>query len=98
MSELDLVRHYTRLSQIELAIDTGFYPLGSCTMKYNPKVNETAASIEGLTQVHPHQPDDTVQGSLQLMYNLQEALKEIAGFAGVSLQPAPAPTASLPGC
>jgi glycine dehydrogenase subunit 2 len=88
VSELDLVRHYTRLSQKNYAIDTVFYPLGSCTMKYNPKVNERAASIEGLSQVHPLQPDETVQGSLELMYKLQEALKEIAGFAGVSLQPA----------
>ena len=88
VSELELVRHYTRLSQKNYAIDTVFYPLGSCTMKYNPKVNEKAASIEGLTQVHPLQPEATAQGSLKLMYELQEALKEIAGFAGVSLQPA----------
>jgi len=88
VSELEFVRHYTRLSQKNYAIDTVFYPLGSCTMKYNPKVNEKAASIEGLTQVHPLQPEDTAQGSLELMYKLQEALKEIAGFAGVSLQPA----------
>jgi glycine dehydrogenase subunit 2 len=88
VSELEFVRHYTRLSQKNYAIDTVFYPLGSCTMKYNPKVNEKAASIEGLSQVHPLQPEATVQGSLELMYKLQEALKEIAGFAGVSLQPA----------
>ena len=88
VSELELVRHFTRLSQLNYCIDTNFYPLGSCTMKYNPKVNEKAASIEGLTQVHPLQPEETLQGSLELMYRLQEALKEIAGFAGVSLQPA----------
>ena len=88
VSELEFVRHYTRLSQKNYAIDTVFYPLGSCTMKYNPKVNEKAASIEGLTHVHPLQPEATAQGSLKLMYELQEALKEIAGFAGVSLQPA----------
>jgi glycine dehydrogenase subunit 2 len=88
VSELEFVRHYTRLSQMNYAIDTVFYPLGSCTMKYNPKVNEKAASIEGLSHVHPLQPEATAQGSLQLMYELQEALKEIAGFAGVSLQPA----------
>ena len=87
VSELDLVRHYTRLSQKNYAIDTVFYPLGSCTMKYNPKVNEKAASIEGLTQIHPLQPEATAQGSLELMYRLQEALKEIAGFDAVSLQP-----------
>ncbi len=88
VSELDFVRHYTHLSQKNYAIDTVFYPLGSCTMKYNPKVNEKAASIEGLTQVHPLQPEDTVQGSLELMYKLQELLNEIAGFAGTTLQPA----------
>ncbi len=88
VSELELVRHFTRLSQLNYCIDANFYPLGSCTMKYNPKVNERAASIEGLTQVHPLQPEETLQGSLELMYRLQEALKEIAGFAGVSLQPA----------
>ena len=88
VSELDFVRHYTHLSQMNYSIDTVFYPLGSCTMKYNPKVNEKAAAIEGLSQVHPLQPESTVQGSLQLMYELQEALKEIAGFSAVSLQPA----------
>jgi glycine dehydrogenase subunit 2 len=88
VSELDFVRHYTHLSQKNYAIDTVFYPLGSCTMKYNPKVNEKAASIEGLTQVHPLQSEDTVQGSLELMYKLQELLNEIAGFAGTTLQPA----------
>jgi len=88
VTELDVVRHYTRLSQLNYAIDTQFYPLGSCTMKYNPKINERAAAIEGLSQVHPLQPEATIQGSLELLYQLQEALKEIAGFAGVSLQPA----------
>ena len=88
VSEPEFVRHYMHLSQKNYAIDTVFYPLGSCTMKYNPKVNEKAASIEGLTQVHPLQPQATIQGSLELMYKLQEALQEISGFAGVSLQPA----------
>ncbi len=88
VSELQFVRHYTHLSQKNFSIDTVFYPLGSCTMKYNPKVNEKAAAIEGLTQVHPLQPDATVQGSLEMMYNLQEMLQEISGFAAVSLQPA----------
>jgi glycine dehydrogenase subunit 2 len=88
VSELEFVRHYTHLSQKNYSIDTVFYPLGSCTMKYNPKVNERAAAIEGLSQVHPLQPESTVQGSLELMYNLQEALKEISGFASVSMQPA----------
>ena len=88
ISELQFVRHYTHLSTKNYSIDTVFYPLGSCTMKYNPKVNEKAAAIEGLTQVHPLQPASTVQGSLELMYKLQEALMEISGFAGVSMQPA----------
>jgi glycine dehydrogenase subunit 2 len=88
VSELEFVRHYMHLSQKNVSIDTVFYPLGSCTMKYNPKVNEKAASIEGLTQVHPLQPEASAQGCLELMYNLQEALKEISGFAGVTLQPA----------
>ena len=88
VSELDFVRHYTRLSQMNYSIDTEFYPLGSCTMKYNPKVNERAASIEGLSRVHPLQPENTVQGSLELMYKLQAYLKEISGYAGISLQPA----------
>lgn len=88
VSELDFVRHYTRLSQKNFSIDTQIYPLGSCTMKYNPKVNEKAASIEELTDVHPLQPDATVQGSLELMYRLQESLGEITGFSGVTLQPA----------
>jgi glycine dehydrogenase subunit 2 len=88
VSELEFVRHYMHLSQKNVSVDTVFYPLGSCTMKYNPKVNEKAASMEGLTQVHPLQPESTVQGSLELMYNLQESLREITGFAAVTLQPA----------
>ena len=88
VSELDFVRHYTHLSQMNFSIDTVFYPLGSCTMKYNPKVNEKAAAIEGLTHVHPLQPEITAQGSLELMYKLQESLKEISGFSALSLQPA----------
>ncbi len=88
LSEFDVVRHYTRLSQLNYSIDTGFYPLGSCTMKYNPKVNEDAARLPGFTGVHPLQPIETVQGSLLLMYELQNWLKEIAGFSGMTLQPA----------
>ncbi len=87
VNELDLVRHYVRLSQLNWAIDIGFYPLGSCTMKYNPKVNEAAARLPGFARTHPYQDVHTVQGNLLLMYELQEMLKEIAGFAGVSLQP-----------
>jgi glycine dehydrogenase subunit 2 len=88
ISEVDLIRHYVHLSQLNHAVDTGFYPLGSCTMKYNPKVNEEAAKLPGFTRTHPYQDHCTVQGNLRLLYELQEYLKEIGGFAGVSLQPA----------
>ncbi len=88
LSEVDVVRHFTRLSQLNYSIDTGFYPLGSCTMKYNPKINEETARLSGFANAHPLQPVETVQGSLALMYHLQEALKEIGGFAAVTLQPA----------
>jgi glycine dehydrogenase subunit 2 len=87
VSELDLMRHYVRLSQLNWAIDIGFYPLGSCTMKYNPKVNEAAARLPGFSRTHPYQDNHTVQGNLLLMYELQEMLKEVGGFAGVTLQP-----------
>jgi glycine dehydrogenase subunit 2 len=87
VSEVDLVRHYVHLSQLNYGVDIGFYPLGSCTMKYNPKINETAAAMTGFTQTHPYQPIYTVQGNLRLMWRLQEFLKEIGGFAAVSLQP-----------
>jgi glycine dehydrogenase subunit 2 len=88
LSELDVIRHYTRLSQFNYSIDTGYYPLGSCTMKYNPKVNEEVARIPGFARLHPLQPVETTQGALAIMYQLQEWLKEIGGFAGVTLQPA----------
>jgi len=88
LSEIDVIRHYTRLSQLNHSIDTGFYPLGSCTMKYNPKVNEEVARLPGFASLHPLQPIETVQGALALMFTLQEWLKEIGGFAGVTLQPA----------
>jgi len=88
ISEIDVVRHFTRLSQLNYCIDVGMYPLGSCTMKYNPKINEEVARLPGFAFQHPLQPIQTVQGSLKLMYALQEFLKEIGGFAGVSLQPA----------
>jgi len=88
IAELDVVRHFVRLSQLNHSIDTGFYPLGSCTMKYNPKVNEDVARLPGFAFTHPLQDPETVQGNLALMYMLQEWLKEIGGFAGVSLQPA----------
>lgn len=88
LSEVDVVRHFTRLSQLNYCIDTGMYPLGSCTMKYNPKINEETARLPGFVYTHPLQPIETVQGNLALMYELQEWLKEIGGFAAVSLQPA----------
>jgi len=88
VSEVDVVRHFTRLSQLNYAIDRGFYPLGSCTMKYNPRINEEIARLSGFAGVHPLQPVYCVQGCLALMYALQHILSEIGGFAGVSLQPA----------
>jgi len=88
VSEIDVVRHFLRLSQLNYAIDKGIYPLGSCTMKYNPKVNEVAARMAGFGGAHPHQPEALAQGALQLMYELQAYLAEIGGFAGVTLQPA----------
>jgi len=88
VSELDVIRHYTRLSQWNYSIDEGFYPLGSCTMKYNPRINEWAARLEGLTNIHPYQEDDQIQGALELMWRLEHALAAIGGFARVSLQPA----------
>ncbi|HEX6129376.1 MAG TPA: aminomethyl-transferring glycine dehydrogenase subunit GcvPB [Candidatus Limnocylindria bacterium] len=88
VSELDLLRHFNRLSHLNHAIDLGFYPLGSCTMKYNPKVNEWAASLNGFAASHPLDPAACSQGSLELEWLLAELLKEISGFAAVSLQPA----------
>ncbi|OLZ08555.1 aminomethyl-transferring glycine dehydrogenase subunit GcvPB [Sulfobacillus thermosulfidooxidans] len=88
VSELDVVRHYTYLSSLNYGVDTGFYPLGSCTMKYNPKVNESVASLPGFADLHPLQPDDTVQGMLAVMRALEDGLAEISGMDAVSLQPA----------
>ncbi len=97
VSEMDVVRHYTRLSQLNHGIDIGFYPLGSCTMKYNPKINEETARLSGFAFAHPLQPIETIQGSLALMFELQEWLKEIGGFAGVTLQPAAGAQGELTG-
>jgi len=88
LSEIDVVRHFVRLSQLNHGVDIGFYPLGSCTMKYNPKVNEDAVRLPGFAFSHPLQDPDTAQGNLALMYSVQEWLAEIGGYAGVSLQPA----------
>ncbi len=88
LSELDVVRHYTNLSTLNMSIDGNFYPLGSCTMKYNPKRNERLASLPGLGAQHPYQEDSTLQGLLAILHGLQEDLAEIAGLDAVSLQPA----------
>lgn len=87
-SELEVLRHYKKLSDKNFCIEKGFYPLGSCTMKYNPKVNEILANLDGFLNLHPALKDEDVQGALKLMYNLQEALKTITGMQAVSLQPA----------
>jgi glycine dehydrogenase subunit 2 len=97
LSEIDTIRHFTRLSQLNYSIDTGFYPLGSCTMKYNPKINEELARLPGFAWIHPLQPEDTIQGALLLMFELQEYLKEIAGFDAVTLQPAAGAQGELTG-
>ncbi len=88
VSEIDVIRHYTRLSQKNHAVDVNMYPLGSCTMKYNPKINEAVARYPGFAQIHPYQDPSTVQGALELMVELQEMLAEISGFDAVTLQPA----------
>jgi glycine dehydrogenase subunit 2 len=88
LSELEVVRHFTRLSTLNFSIDNGMYPLGSCTMKYNPRVNECTASFKGFTRLHPKTPARFSQGALQLMFELENLLSEISGFARVSLQPA----------
>ncbi len=88
LSELDVIRHFTNLSRLNYSVDGGFYPLGSCTMKYNPKINEVAVRLPGFSQTHPLQPITSVQGNLYLMYQLQEMLQEISGFHRVTLTPA----------
>jgi len=88
LAEVDVVRHYVNLSKYNYSVDGGFYPLGSCTMKYNPKINEDTARLPGFAFTHPLQPVETVQGNLILMYTLQEWLKEISGFSALTLQPA----------
>ncbi|MFT8317456.1 MAG: aminomethyl-transferring glycine dehydrogenase subunit GcvPB [Sporolactobacillus sp.] len=88
VSELQLVRHYMALSRRNFGVDNGFYPLGSCTMKYNPKVNEVLARLDGLTKIHPYQEPESVQGALELLYRLQQNLQEITGMDAMTLQPA----------
>ncbi|MGB3305676.1 MAG: aminomethyl-transferring glycine dehydrogenase subunit GcvPB [Thermomicrobiales bacterium] len=98
VSEIDVIRHFTRLSQKNHAIDINMYPLGSCTMKYNPKINEVVARYPGFARLHPYQPEGTVQGALELMYELQTMLAEISGFDEVTLQPAAGAHGELTGC
>ncbi len=88
VTELDAMRHFNRLSQLNYSIDTQFYPLGSCTMKYNPKVNEMAARLDGFANLHPYQPDDTTQGALEMMHTLEKWLASVTGMHRVTLQPA----------
>ena len=88
LSEVEIIRHYTELSTRNFGVDTGFYPLGSCTMKYNPKVNEEAAMLPGFAYLHPCQPEATAQGALELLYNMEQGLKELTGMDRFTLQPA----------
>ncbi|MDO8682254.1 MAG: aminomethyl-transferring glycine dehydrogenase subunit GcvPB [Armatimonadota bacterium] len=97
VSEVDVVRHFVQLSQKNFSIDTGLYPLGSCTMKYNPKINERIARLPGFEAIHPLQPEDTCQGALELMYTLSVILAEIGGMDAVTLQPAAGALGELTG-
>ncbi|MGZ8611962.1 MAG: aminomethyl-transferring glycine dehydrogenase subunit GcvPB, partial [Actinomycetota bacterium] len=87
VAERDLVSHYTRLSQLNYGVDTGVYPLGSCSMKYNPKIAENVAQLPGFQRLHPLQPDSTTQGALELLWRLERALCEITGMSRATLQP-----------
>ena len=87
LSEVDVVRHYTRLSQWNFGVDTGMYPLGSCTMKYSPKTNERQAALPGFAGVHPLLPEHLSQGALRLMFELEQYLTEITGMDATTLQP-----------
>lgn len=97
VSESDVVRHFTRLSQINYGVDTGFYPLGSCSMKYNPKVAESMAVLPGFQRLHPHQPEETVQGALEMLWRLERALCEITGMARTTFQPPAGASGELTG-
>ncbi len=97
MNEPDVVRHYVNLSQLNYAVDTGFYPLGSCTMKFNPKLNEWAARLPGFANLHPLAPDAAAQGTLQMLFELEGALAEISGMRVVTLQPAAGAQGELTG-
>ena len=97
LSEVDVVRHYTRLSTWNFGVDTGMYPLGSCTMKYNPKINERVAGLPGFADLHPMMPEHCMQGALQLMYELEQDLLEITGMHAASLQPSAGAQGELAG-
>ena len=97
VAERDLVRHFTRLSQINYGVDTGFYPLGSCSMKYNPKVAEQVATLPGFQRLHPHQPEHTTQGALELLWRLELALCEITGMSRATFQPPAGASGELTG-
>jgi glycine cleavage system P protein (glycine dehydrogenase) subunit 2 len=97
LNEPEVVRHYVNLSQLNYAIDTGFYPLGSCTMKFNPKLNEWAARLRGFAELHPMAPDEVAQGTLQLLWELEQALAAISGMRAVTLQPAAGAQGELTG-
>ncbi len=88
VSEIEVVRHFTHLSQRNFGVDSGFYPLGSCTMKYNPKINEETAGMPGFARIHPLEHESMTQGAIQLLYDLEGYLAEIAGMERVTLQPA----------
>ena len=97
LAENEIVRHFTNLADRNFGVDTGFYPLGSCTMKYNPRVNERVVALPGFANLHPHQEDDGAQGALELMWELQEILAEVAGLPSVTLQPAAGSQGELTG-
>ena len=97
VSENEVMRHFVALSRLNHHVDKGFYPLGSCTMKYNPKINENTARMEGLSGIHPFQDDEDVQGALDLMYHLEEFLCEITGMSAASLQAAAGAQGELTG-
>jgi glycine dehydrogenase subunit 2 len=97
LSELDVVRHFTRLSQWNFGVDSGMYPLGSCTMKYNPKTNERQAALPGFAGAHPLLPAPLSQGALKLLFDLEQYLGEVTGFPAVSLQPAAGSQGELAG-
>ena len=88
LSEVDVIRHFTRLSTWNYHIDLGLYPLGSCTMKYNPKINERMARLEGFALAHPYMPAELIQGALEVQKTLERCLAEISGMDAVTLQPA----------